>query len=66
MTNKIKLADAKAIDAKITSLQTELMHALKEADSMGLVLNQHTCKGTLDRYTYIITGIKVYIDDLEV
>lgn len=63
---KIKLQEAKEIEAKINRLQTELMETLKLADDKGMVISQHVCKGTLDRYIYIISGVKVYPDDIEV
>ena len=62
---KIKLQDAKDIEAKIDRLQSELMETLKLADSKGMAISQHTCMGTLDRYKYIISGVKVYPDDIE-
>jgi hypothetical protein len=61
---KIKLQDAKDIEAKITSLQTELMETLKLADEKGLIINEHRCKGTLDRWTYMLYGVKVCPNDL--
>jgi len=63
---KIKLQEAKDIEAKINQLQTELMETLKLADAKGMVISQHTCKGTLDRYRYILSGVKVHPDDIEV
>lgn len=63
---KIKLQEAKEIEAKINRLQTELMETLKLADAKGMVISQHTCKGTLDRYNYIVSGIKVYPNAIEV
>lgn len=63
---KIKLQEAKEIEAKINRLQTELMETLKLADTKGMVISQHVFKGTLDRYNYILSGVKVYPDDIEV
>lgn len=63
---KIKFQAAKDIESKIKRLESELMEAYKLADSMGMELTQHTCKGTLDRYKYHLTGVKVYPDDLEI
>lgn len=63
---KIKLQEAKEIEAKINRLQTELMETLKLADAKGMVISQHVRKEMLDRYNYIISGVKVYPDDIEV
>lgn len=62
---KIKLSEAQRLEREITETQTKLFDLLKEADSKGLELSQHSCNGTLDRYKYILTGVKVYIYNIE-
>ena len=63
---KIKLQEAKEIEAKIKQLENDLKEILKLADAKGMVISQHVCMGTLDRYKYILTGVKIYPDDIEV
>lgn len=63
---KIKFSVAKELEVRITDLSTKLYEALKEADAIGLILSQHRCKGTLDRFEYFLTGVKIHVDDIEV
>jgi len=63
---KIKLEEAQRIQKKISYLESELVEVFKEADKYGMQLQQHRCKGNLDRYEYFLTGVKVYPDDLEI